>query len=165
MKQEYIDAFLKEGKLVELEFAKLMEPFGPVTPATKEDDMYEHWDLVCTINGLQAKVDVKGLKKINREDAEPNENIHWIEIKNVKGNDGWAWGCANYFAFETNDYFIVVPKDPLQKLVSEKCKLKEKGKGLYKLYTRRDRKDVMTLVKTIDLAFIAETIIKKTTEI
>jgi len=47
--------------------------------------------------------------------------------------------------------------------VAEKYKDKERSTTptLYKLYKREGRKDTITLVKTLDLIYIAEKIIKK----
>jgi hypothetical protein len=73
------------------------------------------------------------------------------------------YGDADYFVFETDDYWLVVEKEKLQKFISEKCKekIKTEEPALYKFYTRKDRKDVVTLVKTIDLIFISEKMFKK----
>ena len=49
-----------------------------------------------------------------------------IELKNVHGNIGWLYGEANYFAFETVDYWIIVEKLLLQELIADKCKEKIK---------------------------------------
>lgn len=138
----------------EIEFAKL---FGDVISSTNKEDKKEHWDIL-----VQYKIDVKGLKKIRRSDAESNENIHWVEIKNVEGLSGWLYGEADYFAFETFDYFIIVEKNKLQKLIAEKTtKTYTENPTLYFLYKRESRKDVLTLVKTIDLIYISDEIICK----
>lgn len=126
---------------------------------TEEEDMRDHWDI-----GFSLKIDVKAMKKINRSDSKPNENIHWVELKNVHGKDGWLYGEANYFAFELEDYFLIVPKIDLQKMVAEKCKAKEyatKKPEFYKFYTRNGRKDLIIMVKTIDLCSISMAMIEK----
>jgi len=156
MEQEYIKKFLKGGKSVETEFAKL---FRSTEHSSPEEDINEHWDIM-----IKHKVDVKGLKKINRNDADVNENIHWVEVKNVSGRVGWLYSEeVDFFSFETIDYWIIIDKLVLQKFVAEKCKEKEFSKipELYKLYNRKGRNDVITLVKTIDLIYISETILKK----
>ena len=65
----------------EIKFASLFETFKE---ATKEENMYKHIDLI--VEGV--KVDVKGMKKVNRSDASINPDIHWIEFQNVRGNKG-----------------------------------------------------------------------------
>lgn len=151
-----ITDFLKEGKEKEVMFADL---FSSYSLSDKKTDIIEHYDL--TIGNT--RIDVKGLKKINRWDNEVNENIHWVEIKGITGHLGWLYGEADYFAFETFDYWILVSKIKLQELIKTRT-TKEwvKEKELYKLYQRPNKQDVITLVKTIDLCSIAESIINKT---
>jgi hypothetical protein len=144
--------FLKKGKEVESDFASL---FKNTVAATKHEDMFKKFDLTINI-----KVDVKGMKKINRSDKEPNENFHWVELKNVRGNKGWLYGGSDYFAFEVKDYFIAVKKEVLQELIKDKI-TDEEGKGIYLRYSRAGREDLMTLVPTMDLCSIAHAIIPK----
>jgi hypothetical protein len=143
------------GKLKESEFAKL---FTNVTPSSREDDMYLHFDLT-----ISAKIDVKSMKKGARYDPRYNENFHWVELKNVRGETSWLFGEADYFAFETEDYWIIVEKEKLQHFIDEKIKDKKIGsnKDPYELYRRTNRKDVITRVKTIDLIYLSLTLIKK----
>lgn len=143
------------GKLTEVEFANL---FTDVTPSTKEEDMYEHWDLKLTTN-----IDVKAIKKENRYDTFYNENFHWVEIKNVNKENGWLYGKTDFFAFETEDYWVLVDKLKLQDFIKSKMAGKKIGKlkDPYELYRRDGRKDVIVKVKTIDLIYISTKIIKK----
>lgn len=151
-----ITDFLKEGKEKEVMFADL---FSSYSLSDKNTDIIEHYDL--TIGNT--RIDVKGLKKVNRWDNEVNENIHWVEIKGITGHLGWLYGEADYFAFETFDYWILVSKIKLQELIKTRTIKKwVKEKELYKLYQRPNKQDVITLVKTIDLCSIAESIINKT---
>ncbi len=149
---------VKEFKKVEEQFASTINHLGEIREASKEEDMVEHWDI-----NLSLRFDVKAIKKVNRFDDKPNENIHWVEIKNVNGDKGWLYGEAEYFAFETEDYWVIVEKVKLQEFVAEKYKDKERSTTptLYKLYKREGRKDVITLVKTLDLVYVSEKIIKK----
>ena len=146
--------FLKKGKETELEFSKLFESS---IQSTKEEDIRQHWDVAIDI-----KFDVKGLKKISRTDESVNENIHWLEIKNVNGDLGWVYGQADYFVFETHKYWILVAKEELQTFIKENI-IKEYSKTptIYNLYTREGRKDVLTLIPTLDLCAISSRIIKK----
>jgi hypothetical protein len=151
-------SYVKEFKKVEEKFAETIKQFGETSNSTKEEDINEHWDIK-----LDIKFDVKAIKKTNRYDLKPNENIHWVELKNVRGNKGWLYGDAHYFAFETEDYWIIVDKLKLQGLIADKCKEKVKTPTpeLYKLYQRDGRLDMITLVKTIDLCSISEKILNK----
>lgn len=150
-----ITDYLNEGKSKELLFANL---FSSYTLSDKNTDIIKHYDV--TIGNI--RIDVKGLKKVNRWDNDVNENIHWIEIKGITGNLGWLYGEADYFAFETFDYWVLVSKERLQEFVKTRT-IKEwvKEKELYKLYQRPNREDVITLVKTIDLCSISDAIVIK----
>jgi hypothetical protein len=152
--------FLEKGKIKENAFASL---FNSVVNSNKEQDINEHWDVQ-----LNFKIDVKSLKKISRSDYEKNEFYHFVELKNVNGDLGWLYGNADFFAFETNEYWILVSKEHLQDFISKnvsKTKVDSVDKCLYCLYNRDKRKDLITMVKTIDLMFISTEIIKKTTDI
>ena len=138
------------GKRKEKEFASL---FKDVIYSSEEQDIKEHWDLAV-------KYDVKMIKRKNRR-GDFDENIHWVELKNVNGDKGWLFGKADFFSFELEDYWVVVKKDDLISLVKEKCKERKMGKGLYLLYQRSGRKDLVTMVKTIDLIHISTSFFSK----
>jgi hypothetical protein len=148
-------SYLFVGKEVEKNFLNLIKN---ASFATDKEDIEKHIDIKQEI-----KIDVKGLRKTNRFDDFLNENIHWVELKNVHGKLGSLYGEADFFAFETEDYFIVVEAEKLRGYIKEKCSDKTfvKKPELYKLYQRENRKDVITIVKTIDLIYLSEKMIKK----
>lgn len=151
--------FLSDGKLKEKEFASF---FKNASFSTKEKDINEHWDVEIKI-----KIDVKSLKRINRDDYDTNENYHFVEIKNVNGDDGWVYGKADYFAFELNDYWVIVEKLSLQNFIKDNVSntyVNSPDEALYCLYQRTGRKDIITLIKTIDLIVISTDVIKKDLE-
>jgi len=154
----YSREFLIKGREVEDVFAELI---NADFRSTKEQDIYEHWD----VGKANYKFDVKGLKKITRTDNEVNENFHWTEIKNVLGEGGWCFsGKADFIVFETFDYFVCVKKERLQELIKEKVVknyVSDPYQALYNLYQRKNRKDILTLVKTLDLMAISSKILKK----
>ena len=153
------DKFLKNGRKVEQLFLDTLNHESS-RKASDAEDIYEHWDVEFTF-----KIDVKGIKKIRREDSELNPNYHWIEIKGVR-DDGWLYGGkSDYIAFEVQDYFIVVSTEKLKQFIKEKCKDKvwttERGK-VYKLYRRKDRSnEILTLVPTADLFYLSSIIVNK----
>lgn len=153
----YFDNY-KKFQAVERKFAGALDMFNKVSFASRDEDIFDHWDVKIDI-----KIDVKAMKKINREDSEPNENIHYVEIKNVHGHKGWLYGDADYFAFEMKDYYVMVSKVKLQAMITDKCKDKIKcaRPTLYQLYSREGRNDMITLVKTVDLIFISDKMIEK----
>ncbi len=154
-------SYLENGKKKEVEFAELYcNPGDTIIWATPTQDIKEHWEFQTN----DFKFDVKSAKKENRYDNDPDENIHWIELINVNGDTGSLYGLANYFAFEIDDYWLVVEKFKLQKFIAVKCEKKIicKRPKLYQLYTRNGKKDCITLAKTIDLILISNEIIRKT---
>lgn len=119
--------------------------------ATDHENIFLHFDMVID----DVKIDVKGLKKTNRGDSTFNPEIHWVEFQNVHGNVGWVKGEADKIAFETLNGYLIVNRLDLyefckRKIVDRKVYNK---KELYKLYTRPNKKDVITLVLTSDLFF------------
>lgn len=145
---------LKVGRIKEANFKNL---FKNTSWATKDQDVFDHWDFQVNF-----KVDVKGLKKLKRSDENTNENIHWIELINVLGNKGWLYGEADFFAFETNKYWVVVEKYKLQDWIAKNVsKELMQAPTLYKLYNRKGSKDIITLVSTHDLYFLSEEVLEK----
>lgn len=143
----------------EIEFASLF-PTSKIKYASKEEDMFGHWDL--EIDGI--RIDVKAMKKVSRKDSVPTNLFNFLEIKNVRGDKGWVYGDAHAFAFETLNKWIIVLKEDLQKLISEKVSkewVKESKDCLYKLYRRYKRQDCVTMVHNMDLVEIAWKIVDK----
>lgn len=158
---DYKKQMFEDGQKVEERFAKL---FKNPTFSSKEEDIHDHWDVKIPYKGQTLKVDVKGIKKINRKDSATNEFFHYIELRNVHGNVGWLYGKADLFAFETEDYWVMVKKEDLQIYVANtvtKEKVEKAKDSLYKFYQRKGWKDLITMVKTIDLMYLADSIILK----
>jgi hypothetical protein len=149
------NSFFVKGKKAEDAFAKM---FLKTTEATKHENINEHWDIK-----IETKVDIKGIKRVSRV-GDLNENIHWVEIRGVSG-DGWLYGGkSDYFAFETFDYWIIVEPEKLKNLIKkkvEKIYVDKPENALYKLYKRKNRNDILTMVKTLDLFFISVQVIEK----
>jgi hypothetical protein len=158
-----ITNYLGEGKKVESRFAQDCDEL--IREATKKEDIYQHWDVIVKINNEEMKVDVKGIKRIKRN--EPlNENIHWIEIKRDKKYLGWLYGQADCFAFEMNDKWIVVEKKSLQDFIAENTiKEYKDAPTLYHLYKRPsklfDGVSILTLVESEKLIQISKYIVPK----
>lgn len=149
--------FLKDGKSVEKQVSRLFEN---VKWSTEEEDINEHWDF--SSNGL--KYDVKGLKKSSRSDSSFDENHHVVEFRNVNGKLGWLYGEADYFIFETYEYYIVVQKEKLREFVESRVTkeyVDRPDKALLAFYRRNGRKDTITYVKTIDLMVLSSEILHK----
>ncbi len=161
MLKQTIKDYFKKGQEKEKEFVSLLSDQLEVKTASQDEDSNEHWDI--EINN-RFKIDIKAIKKDWRG-GELNENIHWLEIRGVK-DEGWLFGGkADYIAFETVDYWVIVDRLKIIEFVSNVCKNKirteDPKEALYKLYGRKGRNDVLTKVKTLDLMFLSDKIIKK----
>jgi len=99
---------------------------GEVERASKYDDINKHidfwWD---SPRKGRIGIDVKGLSKNKRGDNNYDDTIHWLELQNVQGKDGWLKGEAKYIAFRTNDRIIFVDREKLLKFALESIKNKE----------------------------------------
>ena len=97
----FMDTMIKLGKTV--------------VPTTKEVDMFDHIDIFCDGIGY----DVKGIKKLRRHHKDTNPDIVWVEMRNIKGNDGWLKGKADYIAFYNGTYFYIVNREKLLNFTRE----------------------------------------------
>lgn len=142
------------GVRAEEKFKQSIETFfgGTVTDASLSEQ-YSHIDFSCDV---KFKVDVKSMK---------DPNTIWIELKNVRGDDGWLHGDASHFAFERHNCFLVVSQSNLISLVDAKVDMKtivdKADDCLYKLYTRSNRKDLLTKLRPTDLTLIPYFLITK----
>ena len=111
--------------------------------------MHEHVDYWLAMNkdGKNWGVDVKGNNL-------PDEI--WVEFKNVRGDDGWLYGGATIIAFDMPEEggFSIVDREGARFLLREACAQRkgEQQEGrLPKRYTRKDRQDVISILKLHDL--------------
>lgn len=158
VKKNWFD-FYQQGLRKEDEFAKLLveQCGGKIKHSTRSDDINYHVDLIWTIEGKDVYFDVKGLRKANRSDTNYDDSIHWVEIQNVKGKEGWLYGRAHYIAFELNNEWIICKRTAILKLISEKVldKTIKTSKELYTYYQRKGREDIIIKVLSEDLKRIA----------
>ena len=114
--QEYV----KQGKIVEENFAKNLTD---VVKASKNQDIYEHWDMVGKLDDKISKFEVKGRKKFNRKDLKTQDEMACIEYVNVNGHLGWIRGNADYIVFQRKVYdWLVVNREELWDMVHNKLK-------------------------------------------
>ncbi len=138
------------GRMAEVRFVRAARNKGLlVTKATAKQDIHEHVDywLAMNNNGKKWGVDVKGNNL-------PDEI--WCEFKNVRGDDGWLYGGATIIAFDMPEEggFSIVNRDELaffcEKHVRDE-RVDNKKDAYLKKYTRRDRQDVISMLKLHDL--------------
>jgi hypothetical protein len=155
--------FLEAGQAVERNLARVAQRQGWVTvEATKQQDMREHWD-VCLVSPTERlRVDVKARKKESRSNSTTQDQWVWLELHGVNpGNAGWLYGgLAELIAFERTDDFVLVERKRLIRRVEELVPRDSKwvdwaSDAKYKLYGRKDRADIITMIEMHHLVEIA----------
>lgn len=137
------------GRVAEVRFVRAARNKGLlVTKSTHTEDRHDHIDYWLALNsGNRWGVDVKGNNL-------PDEI--WCEFKNVQGNPGWMYGGASIIAFDMPEEggFAIVDREELaffcEKHVSDEV-VTDKRHAYLKRYTRKDRQDVITILKLHDL--------------
>lgn len=122
--------------------------------SSEKEDIYNHIDYwVEFVSNNKISVDLKSLKRIQRHGKPQNKKI-WIEFKNVLGKDGWILGKADYICFEQPYHFLFVKREELfefcKKNISKERVYRSKD-AEYKLYRRKDRKDIISIIYTSDV--------------
>ena len=80
----------------------------------------------------------------------------WCEFKNVAGNPGWMYGGATIIAFDMPEEggFSIVDREELALFCEKNVKdeaVTDKKNAYLKRYTRKDRQDVITILKLHDI--------------
>lgn len=149
--------FYLEGKAKEKVFAEAyctqygLDVREVVQFASPSQDRWQGFDLM--IEGTT--YDVKSQKRINRKDTTYSNEYTWIELKTVDGRPGSGVDGAEVKAYEDVEDFICVKKEDIIRLIFRRVEFVFDDFPLYKLKTRPNRKDLITLVPTIDLREIA----------
>ena len=121
-----------------------------VLKSDNSSDMHEHWDFKVN----DSLVDVKGLKRVSRNDNSYSTHLTWVEFVNVRGNKGWLQCCADYIAFEQINYFLIVSRQDLLDYCNEYVIdefVNSSKEAYYKKYSRKNRKDVISLINLVKL--------------
>lgn len=132
------------GLQAEQSFKKLLGYSISKSGAT--NDRLDHWD-------FNIRFDVKSIKST---DEFGESNYHWVELMNVNGNEGWLYGKADYFAFETKGYWVIVEAECLREFIKRVVEHTEISpfKEPYRIYRRQDRLDKVVMIPTLDLCFL-----------
>jgi hypothetical protein len=149
---------LELGRRAEDAFARLAIGHGfKVTASSEMGNIDEHFDYVIERDGKSKKVDVKSIKRKSRGDKEFQDQFLWIELHSVRENNkGWLYaGKADLIAFELKKSFRMVERLELiklvEKLVDFEAKATTSKDALYKVYSRKDRFDWLTMIRSEDL--------------
>tara|TARA_R110000772_G_scaffold249530_2_gene363882 strand:+ start:49951 stop:50442 length:492 start_codon:yes stop_codon:yes gene_type:complete len=147
------DNSFKYGFEKEKEFIDFLQKKGyKVRKALEGDDMYNHIDGYILIGNSEFSFDFKTIKKKNRHGCKLDDDKVWVEIQNVKGNPGWLKGKAKYIVFEKEIEYLFVSRESLLRFVEKKVDFNEKCdiKLPYKLYQRKGREDLITIISLKD---------------
>ena len=156
-----------EGLTAEKEFSRLAKIRGfKVEPATGMEQ-FDHIDFHLTSDEedgiMTAMVDVKSRKRISRSNKEFQDDLVWIEFKNVRGKDGWLYGIADFIAFEIEDNFILSFRKELvdwcESHIDTKTKVSNPEDALYFGYTRKGKQDLLSLIRMKDIENLPNTAI------
>jgi len=151
-----IEAVIRGLKAEDLFVSCALNAGWNVSESSNEQDRIEHWDFFMESKKYNKnyRVEVKGIKKISKWDAHPQDAFVWIEIHGKQSyNNGWINGKADLIAFEMKDVFILVKRIDLFKFVQKKLSLnivKHSWDALYKRYQPKGD-TVLTLIKKSDL--------------
>jgi hypothetical protein len=142
-----------EGDSAENEFANLRKDTF-VRLATKEENIFEHWDLMDSELG---RIDVKAPKRKHRGG---DIDFHiWWELKTVKRPPKWqsvpGWGVPNGIdrliaIRHTDAYYLINPEDIIEDL-RQRCR--DYSRKPFGLHARPDRGDLMT---TLPIEYVQE---------
>ena len=120
-------SFRENAKIIEEDFAKNLE--NPVW-ANGHQNRREHWDVQGTLNGKLSKFDVKDLKRYNRKDPSPQDEMACVEYVGVAGFPGWVQGGADYIAFKRIKYpWLVVNRQALWDMLKQKLEERNYSKS------------------------------------
>lgn len=123
---------------------------------------YSHIDFILKNKDKTYLIDVKARKKISRHQKDFQDDLVWIEFKNVMGNVGWIYGSADFIAFEREKDFVLVARKNLVILCEKMVKSERVSNpvdALYKIFSRKTRKDELTLIKMQDIISSTKTYI------
>ena len=145
------DQSWKRGQGVEAMFAKLLNEKAIEARAADLKEQFSHVDYVTDFG----KIDVKARKRVARKDSDVQDDLVWLEFKNVQGKIGWVYGKADWIAFERLLDFVLVKRADLALMGEKLCDLGDRvsvGRdALYKGYQRSGRKDLLSIVKMSDV--------------
>jgi hypothetical protein len=141
----------KRGQNLEDYFYKILLRRDENAQRSSQVEQFKHIDFITKFG----TIDVKARKKINRKDKEPQSEIVWLEYRNTIGQTGWLLSEVDIIAFEQDDHFVLVHREDLQKMADKICNIEDMveraGQALYKGYTRKGWKDLITQVKMKDI--------------
>jgi hypothetical protein len=144
----------RNGNNAESLFVQILKEKNCFEREATRQEQFDHIDYFAKKNGTRISFDVKARKKKSRNDSEVDDNLIWVEFKNVSGKNGWLYGKAKCIAFERENDFVLVERTALLEFCEKKVEKKKalfSRDALYKHYTRDGRKDLLSIVKMEDI--------------
>lgn len=158
---------MTKGMLSEQLFAQMIKKVGlNALPSSEEEDMFKHIDFYLKMDIKNkskkdsikhdnskissilhnATVEVKSHKNVGRGKHAVGDRYALVETVNVRGNQGWLYGEANYIAFRYDESFIIVPRTALISIVESipKRYVKRNTEAIGAFYKRGN--DEITLI-------------------
>ena len=156
---------ITEGLQAEQRFKKLAEVRGyKVREATKAEQ-FDHIDFHLTCKIFIHTVYVNARKRLNRRNIDFEDDWVWIELKNVRGKDGWLYGASDFIAFEAEDSFIVSFRKELlgfcETKIDTQTRVHISSRAKYVCYSRRGRQDLISLIKMEDIRKLPNSVVWK----
>lgn len=150
------------GQEVESEFAQLLRKRDPDFRKASKSEQFMHIDYKCKFG----TIDVKAQKRVSRSDNSEQDNLIWLEFRNVQGKSGWLNSHVGIIAFERENDFVLAHRENILYWAQRVCDLDNiveySKQALYKGYTRKGRKDLISIVKMDEMmANVAHQIWKK----
>lgn len=142
------------GNNAENSFVKILKEKNCFEREATKQEQFDHIDYFAKKNGTRISFDVKARKKKSRNDSNVDDNLVWVEFKNVSGKNGWLYGKARCIAFERESDFVLVERSSLLNFCERKVEKKKalfSKDALYKQYTRDGRKDLLSIVRMEDI--------------
>lgn len=142
------------GQAVEREFEALLRLRDPHFRRATKQEQFKHIDFITSFG----TVDVKARKRLHRAKNIQEEKL-WLEWKNVQGKHGWLTAPhLDVLAFERDDCFVLTKRTSLLELAENLCDLSHHvdspDKALYRAYTRKGRRDLLSVIAMSDLNLI-----------
>lgn len=169
-----------QGDHTEKQFSLLASQYGwTATPSSDQENMKDHIDFHLSKKDRLHPVDVKGMKALSRANAVVQDDWHVVEFIAVgyprhrtwtyrppfdpafpdftvgSGRPGWVYGKSDFIVFETKSHWLFIPP---KELIAECIRIVDFNDiapyakhAQYKVYSRPERGDLITLVHKSDL--------------
>jgi hypothetical protein len=140
------------GAMSESAFWRLATEKGfVVAGSTTNQDISQHIDQILTDGVNNYSVDIKAIKRMSRKDADFQDEWVWVELKGVRGK-GWLFGGkADLIAFERHSDYVLIKREKLMELVDQLVDREQKvdsaADAKYKVYTRKGRTDLISMIE------------------